>query len=220
MGGGRFPFRWNPDHGARVGLLPREGEADDVEWFDVELCYVYHPLNAWEEDDGRVVVDVVRHPSQFHTHLQGPLEQPTTLDRWTIDRAAGKVLEERLDDHPVELPRADERRTGRRNRYGYSIELPLDGPTRHAYKYDLVTGGTEVHDFGPQRETGELVFVARSDDADEDDGWLLSWVYDAETDRSDVMILHAQDFTGDPVATIHLPRRVPYGFHGNWLPDD
>ncbi|MET0666185.1 MAG: carotenoid oxygenase family protein, partial [Acidimicrobiales bacterium] len=49
-------------------------------------------------------------------------------------------------------------------------------------------------------------------------GWILSYVYDASTDRSDVVILAADDFTGDPVATVHLPQRVPFGFHGNWVP--
>ena len=55
--------------------------------------------------------------------------------------------------------------------------------------------------------------------AAEDDGWVISFAYDAEPDGSDVVILDAADFTGDPVATIHLPQRVPFGFHGNWVPD-
>jgi carotenoid cleavage dioxygenase len=63
------------------------------------------------------------------------------------------------------------------------------------------------------------VFVPRSDGSAEDDGWVLAYVYDANTDRSDVVVLDAQDFGGDPVATIHLPVRVPFGFHGSWLPD-
>lgn len=53
----------------------------------------------------------------------------------------------------------------------------------------------------------------------EDEGWLLSYVYDQNTNTSDVVILDAQDFEGTPVATIHLPVRVPYGFHGNWVAD-
>ena len=65
----------------------------------------------------------------------------------------------------------------------------------------------------------EPVFGPRSVDAAEDDGWVMAYLYDAEADRSDVVILNAQDFAGDPVATIHLPSRVPYGFHGNWVPD-
>ena len=76
-----------------------------------------------------------------------------------------------------------------------------------------------MHEYGPGRVTLEPVFVPRDADAAEDDGWIMSYVYDATTDSSDVVILHAQDFTGEPVATIPLPQRVPFGFHGNWVPD-
>jgi carotenoid cleavage dioxygenase len=63
------------------------------------------------------------------------------------------------------------------------------------------------------------VFVPARPDAAEDDGFVLAYVYDAERNGSDVVILHAQDFESGPVATVHLPERVPYGFHGSWLPD-
>ena len=100
--------------------MPRDGGDADVRWSDVELCYVYHPLNAY--DDGRacvVVVDVVRWPEMFAIDRHGPgASAPPTLDRWTIDPAAGKVVEERLDDRPQEFPRVDERRVGRRHRFG------------------------------------------------------------------------------------------------------
>jgi carotenoid cleavage dioxygenase-like enzyme len=76
-----------------------------------------------------------------------------------------------------------------------------------------------VHEYGPGRVTLEAVFIPSSPDAAEDDGYVMSVVYDATTDRSDLVILHAQDFTGDPVAVVELPQRVPFGFHGNWVPD-
>jgi carotenoid cleavage dioxygenase len=222
MSGVRFPYRWDPDYGARVGVLPFDGEAGDVRWYDVEPCYVFHPLNAYDAPDGSVVVDLVRHPKMFDTHRLWPNEGAPTLDRWTIDPTSGKVREERIDDRGQEFPRLDERLVGRRHRYGYgagftTLTEGIDhGP---ALKHDLTTGTTEVHDYGAGRVTLEPVFVPRSADADEDDGWVLSYVYDATTDTSDVVILHARDFTGGPVATVHLPRRVPFGFHGNWVPD-
>ena len=61
--------------------------------------------------------------------------------------------------------------------------------------------------------------MARENAKAEDDGYVISYVYDANRDASDVVILDAQDFTGAPLATITLPVRVPFGFHGNWLPD-
>jgi len=219
MSGQALPYRWDPDYGARVGLLPRDGDADDVRWFDVDLCYVFHPLNAHELPDGQVVVDVVRHPKMFASDVQGPNEGPPTLDRWTIDPAAGKVREERIDDRPQEFPRHDERLIGSPIRYGYSMSVGDAFAYGPLLKHDLVAGTTLVHDGGPGRVFQEPVFVPRSPDAAEDDGWIMAYSYDAATDRSDVVILHAQDFDGDPVATIHLPQRVPFGFHGNWVPD-
>jgi len=218
MAGSTFPYAWNPDHGARVGLLPREGEAEDVTWHEVSPCYVFHPLNAFEDEHGRVVVDVVRHPRMFERDRRGPNEGLTRLDRWTIDPAASQVKEETLDDTSVELPRHDERRLGQSYRYGYAMQVGEQFGHSGAVKYDLQAGTTERHDFGAGRMTLEPVFVPRSADAGEDEGWILSYVYDGATDHSDVVILAADDFTGDPVATIHLPQRVPFGFHGNWVP--
>jgi carotenoid cleavage dioxygenase-like enzyme len=221
--GARFPYRWNPEHPPRVGLLPIDGASDgsDVRWFEAPSCYVFHTLNAYDDPDGdAVVVDLVRHPRMFATRFDGPVEGSPVLERWTLDLAGGAVKTEVLDDRPQEFPRIDERLTGRPHRYGYAAGLTGDrlasGP---ALKHDLTAGETHAHEYGPGRVTLEPVFVPRPGATAEDEGWVMSYVYDATTDRSDVVILDAQDFTGDPVATIHLPVRVPFGFHGSWLPD-
>ena len=219
MEGARLPYRWDPEYGARVGLLPRDGDAGDVKWFDLDLCYVFHPLNAYELPGGEVVIDVIRHPRMFATETLGPNEGEPTLDRWTLDLAAGKAREERIDDRGQEFPRHDERLIGKPHRYGYAAHFGPGVEHGPLLKHDLVAGTSELHDYGPGRVTLEAVFVPASDDAAEDDGYVMSYVYDAATDSSDVVILHAQDFGGDPVATIHLPQRVPFGFHGNWVPD-
>jgi carotenoid cleavage dioxygenase len=215
-----FPYRWDPDYHSRVGVLPRDGDAGDVRWADVEPCYVFHPLNAYDLPDGRIVVDVARHPQMFATDFNGPDEGAPTLDRWTIDPSAGKVLEERLDDRGQEFPRVDERLVGKPHRYGYCASFEAAPITHGALvKHDFELGTTTTHAYGDGQASGEGVFIPRSDDAAEDDGWVMSLVYDAATDRSDLVILDAQNFAGEPVATVHLPRRVPYGFHGNWIPD-
>ena len=74
-----------------------------MRWFDVEPCYVFHPMNAYDDGD-TVVLDVVRHTSMFDTHLLGPDEGPPTLERWSLDLVGGKVVEERLDDRGQEFP--------------------------------------------------------------------------------------------------------------------
>jgi carotenoid cleavage dioxygenase len=220
--GASFPYRWNPDHPPRVGLLPLDGEADQVRWFDAPSCYVFHTLNAYDAGDA-VVVDLVRHPRMFASRFNGPDEGTPVLERWTLDLASGAVKTETLDDRGQEFPRIDERLTGRPHRYGYTAGFGAGVEHGPAIKHDLATGTVAVHDHGPGRVTLEPLFVPRpgspAGGAGEDDGWVMSYVYDAASDRSDVVILDARDFAGDPVATVHLPVRVPFGFHGSWLPD-
>src|SRR5690606_25836070 len=119
VGSQPFPYGWNPAHPSRVGVFRRDGDGSDLRWYALDPCYVYHPMNAF--DDGpRIVVDVVRHPSTMRTDPTGPFEGHPTLDRWVIDLGGDEVTETRLDDHPLEFPRVDERRTGLRHRFGYA----------------------------------------------------------------------------------------------------
>jgi carotenoid cleavage oxygenase len=213
---GGMPYRWAPERQARVGVLPREGTAADIRWFEVKPCYVFHPLNAYDDAD-RIVLDVVRHASVFNSGLRIVPEAPS-LDRWTVDLAAAKVTDERLDDTAQEFPRVDERRVGRQHRYGYAVGYS-DGATGTPdaiLKHDLSAGRTARAGFGPGREPGEFVFVPSAADAAEDDGVAMGFVYDSSTDRSDLVLLDAQ--TLETVATVHIPARVPHGFHGNWVP--
>ena len=219
MAGARLPYRWHPEYGARVGLLPREGTADEVIWNEIEPCYVFHPMNAFEDTDGRVVMVVARHPRMFSSDFRGPNEGAPTLDRWTFDPKGGPTKEERLDDRAQEFPRHDERLVGKPYRYGYTATFSADGDFGGLLKHDLRGGRSETHSAGATRKFLEPVFVPRGTDAAEDDGWIMAYVYDAATNGGNVVILHAQDFAADPVATIHLPQRVPFGFHGNWVPD-
>jgi carotenoid cleavage dioxygenase-like enzyme len=217
-----WPFAWNPDHRPRVGLLPRDGGGDDVIWCDVDPCFVFHPLNAYDAEDGTVVVDVCRYDTMMVTDRRGPFgDSLPTFDRWVIDPVARRVHETRIDDRPQEFPRHDPRVGLRRHRYGYTSEITPGEANIHGatIKLDLERGTTEAHDYGPGRGGAEPVFVPRADGHDEDDGWILSVVYDAATDGSELCILDAQDITGPEIARIHLPQRVPFGFHGNWVPD-
>jgi carotenoid cleavage dioxygenase len=212
-----LPYSWDPRYPARVGIMPRDGDSNDVRWFDVEPCYVYHPLNAFDDGD-RVVLDVTRHPKMFATEHRGPSEGSPTLDRWTVDLSAGKVLEERLDDRGQEFPRIDERRVGRRHRFGYAVEFTDDrqggaAVSHGVIKHDLVRGESEFRSFGPDREADEFLFVPSASDSAEDDGVIMGFVYDRIRDRSDLLVLDAGSL--ETVASVHLPGRVPHGFHGS-----
>ncbi|MEU3764216.1 carotenoid oxygenase family protein [Amycolatopsis keratiniphila] len=214
-GNAGLPYRWNPKYPARIGVMPRDGGNGDVRWFEIEPCYVFHPMNAYDDGDD-IVLDVVRHPKMFDTELLGPAEGPPTLDRWTVDLSVGKVIEERLDDQGQEFPRVDERLVGRRHRFGYAVSTK-DGSASSGslLKHDLWNRSVQSREFGDGAQVGEFVFVPSSVDAGEDEGVLMGFVYDPATQKSDLTILDAG--TLETVGAVHLPDRVPNGFHGNWV---
>lgn len=217
MIGKGFPFAWNDHRTPRVGLIPRDGDLARAHWVEAPSCYVFHVMNAF--DDGNdVVMDVVRHERTFSTDRHGPLEHDPVLVRWRIDLAQGRLTETMLFDRGVEFPRFNDARSGLSYRYGYSASA-IGGGFGPAHKHDVATGRTQTHDFGPGRSTLEPVFVARDGATAEDDGYVISYVYDETRNASDVVILDAQAFEDAPLATIRLPVRVPYGFHGNWIAD-
>jgi carotenoid cleavage dioxygenase-like enzyme len=217
--GMRFPFAWNPDYAPRVGLLPRGGDADDVMWAEVSPCYVFHPMNAYDDEDGNVVLDVCRYEKMFAHDHNGPFgDSLATLDRWTVNPTTGKVAEERIDADTQEFPRCHPGLNSKPYRFGYSVAVQgQDFPAIH--KHDLKTGARSRFELGAGRHSGEPYFVPREDATAEDDGYLMSYVYDAGRDTSELLVLDANDLSRPPVARVMLPARVPYGFHGSWVPD-
>lgn len=219
VSGRSFPYRWNPNHKARVGLLPREAGGDAIVWCDVDPCYVFHVANAYDAPDGTVILDVVAHDTMFAESKEGPDSRHSAFERWTIDPKARSVTRRVVDDNPQEFPRPDERRFGQPYRYAYTMALGRgEFLGTHLIKHDLEAGTRAIHDFGPGHHPGEFVFVPAHADAGEDEGWLIGLVIDVVSRTTDLAILDAQKFEAEPIATIRLPHLVPAGFHGNWLP--
>jgi carotenoid cleavage oxygenase len=230
-----LPYAWNRNYPARIGVMPREGDNKDVRWFDIEPCYVYHPLNAYSEDRGGhevLVLDVVSYQRMFDRDRRGPGDCPPTLDRWTVNLTTGAVTTECRDDRPQEFPRIDETRLGKRQRFGYTVGFGYlgDGPTGPSeaspastslYKHDYASGGCEVAPLDADLLLGEMSFVPNPapgpDGPAEDDGILMGYGYHRGRDEGQLVLLDAQ--TLESVATVHLPQRVPMGFHGNWASD-
>ncbi|MGH0028747.1 MAG: carotenoid oxygenase family protein [Myxococcota bacterium] len=218
---GQVPIGWDESYGARVGVLPRMGTNDDIRWFEVDPCYVFHPMNAYTDGD-KVVCDVGRHAYMWRDSMDD--FAPSYLHRWTFDLATGAVAEEQLDDVSHGFPRVDDRKVGLRNRYGWVVaERPgssgiMDmNAAAVVTKYDLATGTSQSHDLGPHGHPAEFVFAEAHPGAGEDEGWALGYVYDDRSDSSDLVILDAQNPSAEAVARIHLPQRVPFGFHGSWI---
>lgn len=218
-------FDWRPERGTRLGVFARAEGPGSIRWFDIEAGYVFHFLNAFERD-GAIHLDGCRqHRLEMGLDERGRSDVVLPhLTRWTIDPVAGVVKQEQLDDDIADFPRIDERRTGLPNDVGYltgwsTVPDHGGGTFDMVSRVDMATGAKSSYRHGPGRTTGEAIFAANPDGDREDDGWLLSYVYDAASDRSDVVILPAEDPSAGPVATVHLPRRAPFGFHGSWLAD-
>lgn len=223
LAGHPFPYAWNPAHKARIGLLPKEGGNDDVIWCDVEPCYVFHPCNGYETEDGKVILDVCAHDSMFAESRIGPDSTRVPLERWTIDPVAKSVTRKVIDAESQEFPRPNEMLMGKPYRYAYAMALPDGFDTgspdqTRLFKHDMHGGPRQVHDFGTGHIPGEFVFVPRTGGTEEDDGWLMGYVVNTADETTDLVILDAQHFEGAPVAIVHLPHRIPPGFHGNWVP--
>lgn len=222
MGGALFPYVWNDTRPGRIGLLPLGGSGDETRWYEIEPCYSFHPLNAYDDGES-VVIDLVRYARMFDAARLGPDDGTPMLWRYTIDVGTGEVRDEQLSDVPMEFPRVDERLVGRRHTRGYAMEVRRRGAGNdlggRLVTIDARTNDVRTIDLGAGRRSGEWVMVPRDGRAGEDDGWLMSLVHNEATERGELLVLDAASPEEGPVATVKLPNRIPAGFHGNWIPD-
>jgi carotenoid cleavage dioxygenase-like enzyme len=218
-----LPYRWDDQHRARLGVLRRDDPHGPVRWFDIDPCFVFHIANSYDLMSARgnsIVLEVVRYPEMWRDSSEFGVD--AALWRWTINLDTGAVEESQVDDRGVEFPRIDDRLAGTAARYSVAVGHGA------LVRYDLQRDTATEHRFGiggSPRESrvasapDEAVFAPAAGKSDELAGWYLTYVYDPSTENSDLVIIDASDFEGDPIARIRLPRRVPHGFHGNWIPD-
>jgi carotenoid cleavage dioxygenase-like enzyme len=235
-----LPLFWDPDLLARgihkvsyfphlpsrFAIVPRYGDAGEVRWFETSPCYIYHVVNAWEDGD-EIVMDACRviGPEPKSARGEGELARmraflrlEAELYRWRFNLATGVAREERLDDQRTEWPTIHRGKMGRRTRYAYSSLVPhFEG----LVKYDLERNTSERYLFGPGRAANECPFAPRLGAADEDDGYLVAFVSDANAgDQGEVVILNAKDIAAGPIGRLKIPQRVPVGFHALWIPGE
>ncbi|HKR00538.1 MAG TPA: carotenoid oxygenase family protein [Pyrinomonadaceae bacterium] len=218
-------MKFEPELGARFGVLPRHGTGQDIKWFEVSPCFVFHTLNAYEDGD-EVVLLACRTKEFPDSFFMIPRTQAgdgemfgegfaPVMYRWRLNLKAGTTREEALDDVSTDFPRINEGLVGSRTRYGFTVNI---NEPNELFKYDFEQGRSERHDHGKMRIGGEGVFVPRPGATAEDDGWLVTYVHDEENGTSELIVIEAGDFSAPPVARVRIPARVPYGFHGAWVP--
>lgn len=218
------PLTWDSTMASRIGLIDRRDPTAPQRWFDVKPCAVFHTLNGYEEGQ-KVILEAFRFERRFDRAESGYGEPPAFLYRWTLDLNTGEVDERFLDDRPGELGVIDLRRLGSNYRYGYWLGYQDESNNQYDAAFDTIckvdreTGKITRASAPTGRMYGEPFFVPRSTDSVEDDGWLIAFRYRHDGGPTDLMILSAQDIQAEPVALVHLPVRVPLGFHGWWAPD-
>jgi carotenoid cleavage dioxygenase len=218
-----IPFRFKREIGARLGVMPRNGSGAEIRWFEIDPCYVFHQVNAWD-NDGVITLYVSRQNSAFGAD-SGDYSEVSRLHRWQIDLNRGTVSEQPIDDRPADFGRVNDFLVGQESRYGYLMSLDGEGNSEEPvygpklYQYDLQSGTCAEHNLGEGTRGAEPVFVPAASGSGEDEGWVMSLVHSETTGKSRLIIVDAQNFSASPVATVELPFRVPYGAHGNWVPD-
>ena len=215
---GELPIRWDDNYPARLGVMPRTGNDAQVTWYDINPCYVFHPMNAFEEED-KIILDVARYS---HIWRESNMDFPSpNLWRWSIDTTKKSVTETQLDDRPAEFPRVADRVVGQKYRYGYMMSpagnRESNNSTSAILKYDNDHSKRKQIELRSGITAGEPVFVPSENSKFEDDGFLMTYIYDATSDQSQFVIYDAATMDSNPIASIDLPR-IPDGFHGSWIP--
>jgi len=216
-----LPYRFDRGYQCRLGVLDRAATSDSTRWFDIEPCFVFHTINA-HQDGSIVTFDVIRY-DELWTERATERFPASFPYRYTIDLDAGTVTEGPLDDRASEFPMVDRRLTGRPNMTSWALSLGGDfsapsSATLLQYASDGSSSGAASFALAGSDIGGEPLFIADPDRPEEGGGWLMMAVFRTETNSSDVVVFDADDIASGPVATVHLPERVPYGFHASWGP--
>jgi len=222
MQGGSI-FKWEPECGTHFAILPRHGKNEDIIYFNDASCLGMHTVNAYEQGDELILDMVVMHdiPEGAEAFVDDELSIPGYLTRWIFNLKTKQMGMEKLDIMNMEFPRIDERFTGLPYQHSYlASSYHLKQPY---YLFDSITHfdaaskTKAVHYLGEDAVPLEPIFVAKSPEAKEGEGFLLFYVYRKKEQRSDLMILDAQNVAGEALAVIQFPHRVPFGFHGCWV---
>ncbi|PKI35674.1 hypothetical protein CRG98_043945 [Punica granatum] len=238
----KLPYVFDPMKKARFGVLPRYAKNEhEIRWFELPSCFIFHNANAWEEGD-EVVLITGRCEDLDLEMFNGPVKEEVIprsfrceLYEMRFNLTTGLASQKKLSESVVNFPSINETYTGRKQRYVYGALLDGAAKVDGIAKFDLhaepVAGKEKVEvggnvkgifKLGPGKFGSEAVFVPRGHDvaSEEDDGYLIFLVHDANTGKSSVYVADAKTMSADPVAVVDLPNRVPYGFHGLFLTEE
>lgn len=226
---GRSALIFNKEMPSRFGVLPRFGDNSSIRWFEVDPCYIYHVINSWEEGD-EVVLDtcVVVNPIP-QTAKMNPIEKlnaylrfEANIKRYRLNLKTGESKETWLDDQFSEFPLINSRYTGRKSKFSYLQRFDTSKILRFdaLIKYDSEKDSSQVHEYGEGKFGTEAPFIPAKNAAEEDDGYVITFVTDERKLTTEAIILDAKNVDKAPLARIEIPQQVPLGFHGCWIEGD
>jgi carotenoid cleavage dioxygenase len=224
---------FHTDIPTRFGIIPRRGQGDEVRWFECQPCYILHVTNCWEDGDWVVMdgcpsLNPMPHAQPGEGELASMLAYmrlEANAYRWRFNLATGEVREGDIDDLNTEFNKSNPIYHGIESRYSYHQRIPLFEEGGHTLrftglvKYNNDTGQRVQWDYGPGVFGSEAVYepkIGADRNSAEDDGYVITLVTDSNNWKSDCLVFDATDIEQGPVARVHLPHRVPYGFHAAW----
>ncbi|KAK8675694.1 hypothetical protein V6N13_033758 [Hibiscus sabdariffa] len=220
---GGSPVIYDKDKKSRFGILSKnESDASDILWIESDDTFCFHLWNAWEEPESDEVVVIgscMTPPDSIFNECDEGLKSVLSeirLNLKTGESTRRPIISE-SDQVNLEAGMVNKNRLGRKTRYAYlAIAEPWPKVSGFA-KVDLFTGEVKKHIYGDKRYGGEPFFLPRDDDSEtaEDDGYILSFVHDEKKCKSELRIVNAMNLQLE--ASIKLPSRVPYGFHGTFV---
>ncbi|MBU0554427.1 MAG: carotenoid oxygenase family protein [Alphaproteobacteria bacterium] len=230
--------RGKPVH---LGVLPRNGTADDIRWFSAPTCFASHVMNAHNEGT-KVHFDVPMAAGNmfpFFPDTEGlpfePHNAAARMTRWTVDMRdnGDDIAMTKIADLVGEFPRVDDRFAGRKNRWGWQLVQDLSKPVdlpggRSASgmmmntlgRIDMETGETDTYWVGPTSSLQEPAFVPRPGSTEEGDGYMVVIENRLAEMASRLLLFDAMKLAQGPIATVGLPFRIRQGLHGNWAAAD
>ncbi len=229
---GRVKLRFVQEWPTRFAVIPRHGDVDSIRWFEVNPCYILHTINAWEDGDWLILVGCriqPQHDAQGNEDLasipviMGRHKLDARLYRWALNLKTGAVQEGLLETSlNAEFPTWNNAWMGQHTRYAYAARIEHE-PHIHftgLVKYNTDTGTYETYSEGPGYTYSEAPFAQAVGGTAEDDGYIVSFVRNANDERSEVHIFDARHITQGPITKLILPARVPDGFHATWARGD
>jgi all-trans-8'-apo-beta-carotenal 15,15'-oxygenase len=215
----------------KIIIIPRKTQTENVKVLETKAGFIFHHVNAFELENeiNEIIVDSICYesltevePNSDYRKTDFEKNSPPQLWRFNLNLSNNKVQNQLIDPRPTEFPTIHPNYMGKSYRYLYSAaahQSTVNAPLQAIFKVDLESGTKQLWSAAPRGFVGEPIFVPRANSQQEDDGWIIFVVYNAENHRSEIVILDGQNLEKGRIAKLHLKHHIPYGLHGSFTPE-